>query len=161
MANRLEPALRLFFMILLMFPGSLHLMNIPSFAWSIYTYGIVSAAVASILAPLLSSIELGLGFSLLLGLTMRWSYYLIAILFMFYAAAISFPLVAEKKIFCGCLGTFSPEISWWHVFALCTTAGVAVWISRSIPTKQVAKEYTTTTSYLVSRFRKNGCDSHD
>ncbi|MCY2977856.1 MAG: hypothetical protein NTU79_04220 [Planctomycetota bacterium] len=138
MANRLEPVLRLFFVILLMFPGSLHLMSIPSFAWSIYTYGIVSAAVASILAPLLSSVELSLGFSLLIGSTMRCSYCFIAILFIVYAVAISFPLVADKKISCGCLGTFSPEISWWHVFALCTMSGVAVWISRSISTKQVA-----------------------
>ncbi len=122
---RFEPVLRVLAVAVLMVPGILHVSNIPAFAWSIYTYGIVSAPLAAFAAPVLIATEFVLGAFLVLKVETRFAYYFLAGLLAFYAVAVTYPLLRGRNISCGCLGVYSPDISWTHVVVLATAASIA------------------------------------
>lgn len=99
-------------------PGLLHIVDLSQFAWQIYQYGFLGEDVAAKIAMPLAMLELWLGASFLLDQASEATGFLAAALLGCFAVAISIVLLNERSVECGCLGVYSPIVSWAHVAAV-------------------------------------------
>ncbi len=109
--------------------GMSHAWNIPRFSWHVLEYGVVNSHIAIALAPLLASTHLVLGALFLLRERLYIAIAVSIFLLFGYGVVGAIAVMRGLQISCGCLGLYSPSISWTHVgFNFALALGSAVYL---------------------------------
>jgi uncharacterized membrane protein YphA (DoxX/SURF4 family) len=105
------------------------------FATSISHYGMVPNEVVNIMALVLPWLELVAGVLLILGVKVRASALLCALMLVMFTGAVAWAVINGLDIDCGCFGAQgAEEVSWWKVAknsAMILGCLVMVWRSES------------------------------
>ncbi len=106
---------RLFVSLLLLTAGMLNVDNPFGFAVSVSRYNVLPSSLVSYFSTMLPLFELTIGVLLLLKIWVVPSFCLAALCFVAYSIGGLLALGQGLDISCGCFGSYSPKINYWHI----------------------------------------------
>ena len=121
---------RLFVSLLLLTAGMLNVDNPFGFAVSVSRYNVLPSSLVSYFSTMLPLFELTIGVLLLVKIWVVPSFCLAALCFVAYSIGGLLALGQGLDISCGCFGSYSPKINYWHIVAtvlLSVHCGVHAW----------------------------------
>ena len=115
LAKSMSEFARLLVTLLLLTAGLLNVDNPFGFTVSVARYNVVPTNWLSYFSTILPLLELTIGVLLLFRIWIVPSLYLGVLCFLAYSIGGLFALGQGLEISCGCFGSYSPKISYWHV----------------------------------------------